>query len=82
MESYIFASDEIGWSFARALARKVAAGVDVRLHLDAAGAWGGTSASLQRYLRDQGVHLRWFHRWSWRERGSFWGLGSRCGAPP
>lgn len=67
IESYIFASDEIGWRFAEALARSAAAGVDVRVHLDAAGAWGSTSSSLQRYLRDQGVHLRWFHRWSWRD---------------
>ena len=67
MESYIFASDEIGWRFAEALARRAVAGVDVRVHLDAAGAWGRTSSSLQRYLRDQGVHLRWFHRWSWRD---------------
>ncbi len=67
MESYIFASDEIGWRFAHALARSADAGVDVRVHLDAAGAWGSTSSSLQRYLRDHGVHLRWFHRWSWRE---------------
>ncbi|MEO8310525.1 MAG: phospholipase D-like domain-containing protein [Caldimonas sp.] len=67
MESYIFASDEIGWRFARALASSAAAGVDVRVHLDAAGAWGSTSSSLQRFLRSHGVHLRWFHRWSWRE---------------
>ncbi len=52
MESYIFASDE--------------AGVDVRLHLDAAGSSGRSSTSIQRYLRDRGVNLRWFHRWSWR----------------
>ena len=67
MESYVFASDEIGWRFAQALARGAAAGVDVRVHLDAAGSWGSTSFSLQRYLRDHGVHLRWFHRWSWRD---------------
>lgn len=67
MESYIFASDEVGWRFAQALVKSAAAGVDVRVHLDAAGAWGSTSSSLQRYLRDHGVQLRWFHRWSWRE---------------
>ena len=67
MESYIFASDEVGWKFAQALARSAAAGVDVRVHLDAAGAWGSGSSSLQRYLRDHGVQLRWFHRWSWRD---------------
>ncbi len=66
MEGYIFARDEIGWRFAQALAR-AAAGVDVPVHLDAAGSWGSKLFSLQRYLRDQGVHLRWFHRWSWRD---------------
>ncbi len=67
MESYIFASDEVGWRFAEALAARAAASVDVRLHLDAAGAWGSSSRRLERYLRDHGVHLRWFHRWSWRD---------------
>jgi len=67
MESYIFASDEIGWRFAEALAGRAAAGVDVRLHLDAAGAWGSSSRRLHQYLREHGVRLRWFHRWSWRE---------------
>ena len=67
MESYIFASDEIGWKFAEALAERAVAGVDVRLHLDSAGAWGSTSSLLEQYLRNQGVRLRWFHRWSWRE---------------
>jgi cardiolipin synthase len=66
MESYIFASDEIGWQFAEALADRAAAGIDVRLHLDAAGAWGDSSLALQRHLRQRGVRVRWFHRWSWR----------------
>ena len=66
LESYIFASDEIGWRFARALAERVAAGIDVRLHLDAAGflAWG--SGKLKSWLRLQGVKVRVFHRWQWR----------------
>lgn len=67
MESYIFASDEIGWQFAEALAERAAAGVDVRLHLDAAGAWRNSSLALQRHLRAQGVQVQWFHRWSWRQ---------------
>ena len=66
MESYIFASDEIGWQFARALGERAEAGVDVRLHLDAAGSSGRSFSSIQRYLLDRGVNLRWFHRWSWR----------------
>jgi cardiolipin synthase len=67
MESYIFASDEIGWEFAEALAERAEAGIDVRLHLDAAGAWRSSSLALQRHLLDRGVRVRWFHRWSWRQ---------------
>jgi len=66
MESYLFAGDEIGWQFAYALAERARAGVQVRLHLDAAGALGDSSPSLARILREQGVQVKWFHRWSWR----------------
>jgi cardiolipin synthase len=66
MESYIFAGDEVGQSFAEALAERAQAGVSVRLHLDAAGAHGGLSRPLLRMLRQRGVRVRWFHRWSWR----------------
>jgi len=66
MESYIFADDEIGWPFAKALAERVRAGVDVRVHLDAAGFLFRGSGRLRRYLRHSGVGLKFFHRWSWR----------------
>jgi cardiolipin synthase len=66
MESYIFAGDEVGQSFAEALAERAQAGVDVRLHLDAAGAYDGLSQPVLRMLRQRGVHVKWFHRWSWR----------------
>lgn len=66
MESYLFAGDEIGWEFARALAERAQAGVAVRLHLDAAGALGRTPPSVVRYLREHMVTVKWFHRWSWR----------------
>jgi len=66
MESYLFAADEIGWAFAHALAERAQAGVAVRLHLDAAGALGSSSASLERFLRERGVRVKWFHRWTWR----------------
>ncbi len=67
MESYIFAADEIGWRFARALAECTAAGIEVRLHLDAAGflLWG--NRKLKTWLRGQGIQLRLFHRWRWRD---------------
>ena len=67
LESYIFASDEIGWQFAEALVERAAAGINVRLHLDAAGAWRNSSLALQRHLRERGVQVRWFHRWRWRQ---------------
>jgi cardiolipin synthase A/B len=66
MESYLFVDDEIGREFAAALAERAQAGVEVRLHLDAAGAWGNTSSSMERHLRERGVAVKWFHRWNWR----------------
>jgi cardiolipin synthase len=67
LESYIFADDEVGRWFAEALAERVRAGVEVRLHIDAACSLFWISRSLERYLRAQGVRVRWFHRWSWRD---------------
>jgi cardiolipin synthase A/B len=66
MESYLFVNDEIGREFAAALVERAQAGVEVRLHLDAAGAWGNGSTSMERHLRERGVALKWFHRWNWR----------------
>lgn len=66
LESYIFAADEIGWRFASALAARVADGVRVWVHIDAAGSFFWASRALERYLKKSGVHIRWFHRWSWR----------------
>ena len=66
MESYIFANDEIGREFAAVLAERAKAGVEVRLHLDAAGALGIGSASVEQHLRERGVAVKWFHRWNWR----------------
>ena len=66
LESFIFADDEVGWRFAKALAESVRAGVEVNLLIDAAGSlfWG--SRSMERYLHEHGAHIRWFHRWNWR----------------
>lgn len=66
LESYIFADDKVGRWFAEALAERTRAGVRVRMHLDAAGSLFWVSRRLKTYLRQQGVQLRWFHRWSWR----------------
>jgi cardiolipin synthase len=66
LETYIFADDTVGRQFAEALAEKARLGLDVRLHVDAAGSYFWSSRRLERYLRHHGVHLRWFHRFSWR----------------
>lgn len=63
METYTFGADSIGWAFAQALAERAAAGVDVRLRVDTAGALESpTSRRIRRYLRQAGVALRWFNR--------------------
>lgn len=66
LESYIFANDEIGRKFATALGERARAGLQVLVHIDAAGSlfWG--SHRLQKNLIRDGVQVRWFHRWSWR----------------
>ena len=65
LETFIFAADEIGWRFARALAEKARAGVDVRFHFDARGAATGASSDLNQYLIEAGVKVKWYHLWSW-----------------
>jgi len=66
LESYIFAYDEIGRRFITALTERAAAGVQVLVHLDAAGSLFLGSHRVQRALREGGVRVRWFHRWNWR----------------
>ena len=66
LESFLFADDEIGRRFGEALVERVRAGIEVRLLIDAAGSLFWISRSLERYLREHGVRVRWFHRWSWR----------------
>jgi cardiolipin synthase len=67
LESYIFADDGVGRRFAEAFAERARAGIDVRVHLDAAGSLFWASRELERYLTRQGVQVRWYHRWSWRQ---------------
>ena len=66
LESYIFADDEIGKRFIAALCERRRAGIQVLVHLDAAGSlfWG--PRAVDKALRAGGVEVRWFHRWSWR----------------
>ena len=66
LESYIFADDEVGRRFIAALGERSRAGVQVRVHLDAAGSlfWG--PRAVRRALTAAGVQVHWFHRWNWR----------------
>jgi len=67
LESYIFAEDPVGRRFARALATAAARGIRVHLHVDAAGCLFEASRGFFRQLQRQGVEVRRFHRWSWRD---------------
>ncbi len=67
METYIFADDEIGQVFFRALSERAKAGVQVRLLVDAVGSLFQFYRSLDKELRASGVHVHHFHRWYWRD---------------
>lgn len=60
METYIFANDDAGRAVATALAERAAAGVDVRLMVDAFGSFGTPSVVFNR-LRAAGVKVHVFH---------------------
>jgi cardiolipin synthase len=66
LEVFIFAADEVGWRFSRALSAKARAGVEVRFHFDSRGAATGYSADLFREMMAAGVKLKWYRPWSWR----------------
>jgi cardiolipin synthase len=66
LESYIFADDEIGRKFAAALGERARAGRQVLVHIDAAGSFFWGSQRLTKALIEDGVRVRWFHRWNWR----------------
>jgi cardiolipin synthase len=61
MESYIFATDEVGQRFAAGLADKARAGLQVRIHLDAFGSGFAAFADIQRHLELAGAKFKWFH---------------------
>ncbi len=67
METYIFADDEVGRRFARALSERARAGVEVRLLVDALGSLFQFYRSLGPELGQSGVQVRHFHPWHWRE---------------
>ena len=66
LEVFIFAADEIGWQFAKALSAKARAGVDVRFHYDSRGAATCYSPGLFQEMVEAGVKLKWYRPWSWR----------------
>lgn len=67
LETYILCWDEVGRPLLEAMAAKAREGVRVRLHVDAFGSLGGFPRSAERWLKTQGVKVRRFHRWSWRD---------------
>ncbi len=67
IETYIFADDEVGQRFAKALSERAQAGVEVRLLVDALGSLFQFHRTLGAALKASGVKVRHFHRWHWRE---------------
>lgn len=57
--TFVLGNDAVGERLASLLERRAAAGVRVRLLLDAVGSWQ-TSASRLRRLRDAGVQVHWY----------------------
>jgi cardiolipin synthase len=58
-ENYIIRSDDAGWRFAEALARRAREGVHVRVLYDGLGSWN-TRRAYWRFLRQSGVEVRAF----------------------
>ncbi|MEA5445286.1 phosphatidylserine/phosphatidylglycerophosphate/cardiolipin synthase family protein [Gammaproteobacteria bacterium AB-CW1] len=77
LETYIFADDPVGRRFLSALKDAAGRGVHVRLHVDALGCLFEARKGLFRDLRIQGVEVRLFHPWSWRDPWRF-NLRNHC----
>ncbi len=60
LESYMVFGDIVGWRFARALAERARAGVDVRMLIDAVGSYD-LPHSYVTYLRRAGVKVAFFN---------------------
>ncbi|HEX7965076.1 MAG TPA: phospholipase D-like domain-containing protein [Gammaproteobacteria bacterium] len=65
-ESYIFADDEVGRRFIGALVERARTGVQVLVYIDAVGSLF-SGKTVEQVLREGGVKVRWFRRWSWRD---------------
>lgn len=72
LETYIFASDETGWRFARTLAESAKRGVEVNVLLDGYGSVG-CATSLLEYLAEAGVRVVWYKPLApWRSGWGWW----------
>lgn len=67
LETYILAWDEVGRPLLEAMAAAARRGLDVRLHVDAFGSLFLFPRAAERWLESQGVKVRRFHRWRWRD---------------
>jgi len=67
LETYILYWDEVGRPLLEAMAASARRGVQARLHVDAFGSLFGFPRSAERWLKSQGVQVRRFHRWTWRD---------------
>jgi cardiolipin synthase A/B len=60
LESFIFADDAIGRRFAATLAARAAAGIQVRVHVDALRVWVDRNHPLLTMMRSAGVQVKLF----------------------
>ncbi|MDQ7073280.1 MAG: phospholipase D-like domain-containing protein [Gammaproteobacteria bacterium] len=67
METYIFADDEVGQLFVKALSEKAKSGVQVYLLVDALGSLFQFYRSIAAELNSAGVHVQHFQPWNWRK---------------
>jgi cardiolipin synthase len=70
IEAYIYWAGDIGLSFARALARRAAAGVSVKILLDAVGS-ASIGSEILEMLESGGCQLAWYNRIRWYSIGRF-----------
>jgi cardiolipin synthase len=74
LETYIIAADHTGWAFAKALAERAKAGVEVNFVFDSLGGWDCEPAFFA-FLKEAGVRIieyrpmaPWRARWGWNNR--------------
>jgi cardiolipin synthase A/B len=70
IEAYIYWAGDIGQKFARALARRAAAGVSVKILLDAVGS-ASIGSEILETLESGGCQLAWYNRIRWYSIGRF-----------